>query len=48
MNTILLIKTTAAQNGVALSYYSVRGVCFLAVVFAVTIVCKLNYIIFCV
>ena len=39
-NTILLTKTTAAQNGVALSYHSVRGIYFLAVVFAVTIKAK--------
>ena len=31
--TILLTKTTAARNGVALSYHSVRGLHFLAVVF---------------
>ena len=31
--TILLTKTTAAQNEVALSYHKVRGVHFLAVVF---------------
>ena len=30
---ILLTKTTAARNGVALSYRSVRGLYFLAVVF---------------
>ena len=30
---ILLTKTTAAQNGVALSYHKVRGLYFLAVVF---------------
>ena len=30
---ILLTKTTAAQNGVALSYRKVRGLYFLAVVF---------------
>ena len=35
---ILLIKTTAAQNEVALSYYRVRGLYFLAVVFVTTIV----------
>ena len=29
----LLTKTTAARNGVALSYHSVRGLYFLAVVF---------------
>ena len=31
-STILLIKTTAAQNEVALSYHKVRGLYFLAVV----------------
>ena len=36
--TILLIKTTAAQNEVALSYHRVRGLHFLAVVFVATIV----------
>ena len=35
---ILLTKITAARNGVALSYCSVRGLYFLAVVFATTIV----------
>ena len=35
--TILLTKTTAVQNKVALSYYRVRGLYFLAVVFAATI-----------
>ena len=35
---ILLTKTTAAQNEVALSYHSVRGLYFLAVVFVATIV----------
>ena len=30
---ILLTKTTAAQNGVALSYHKVRGLYFLAVFF---------------
>ena len=34
---ILLTKITAAQNEVALSYHSVRGLYFLAVVFAVTV-----------
>ena len=34
---ILLIKTTAAQNEVALSYHKARGVYFLAVVFVTTI-----------
>ena len=35
--TILLTKTTAPKNEVALSYHSVRGLYFLAVVFATTI-----------
>ena len=35
--TILLTKTTAVRNGVALSYRSVRGLYFLTVVFATTI-----------
>ena len=34
--TIHLIKTTAAQNEVALSYHRVRGLYFLAVVFVAT------------
>ena len=34
---ILLTKTTAARNGAALSYHSLRGLCFLAVVFTATI-----------
>ena len=34
---MLLTKTTAAQNEVALSYHTVRGLCFLAVIFAATI-----------
>ena len=38
LSIILLIKTTAAQNEVALSYHSMRGLYFLAVVFAATIV----------
>ena len=37
--TTLLAKTTAARNGVALSYRSVRGLYFLAVVFVRTIFC---------
>ena len=36
--TILLTITTAAQNEGALSYLSVRGLYFLVVVFAATIV----------
>ena len=35
--SILLTKTTAAKNEVALSYHSVRGQCFLAVVFVAAI-----------
>ena len=35
---ILLTKTTAARNGVALSYHGMLGLYFLAVVFASTIV----------
>ena len=35
--TILLTKTTAAQNEVTLNYRRVRGLYFLAVVFAATI-----------
>ena len=35
---ILPTKTTAARNGVALSYHSVHGLYFLAVVFVATIV----------
>ena len=37
--TILLTKTTAVQNDVALSYHRVRGLYFLAVVFVRSIVC---------
>ena len=40
--TILLTKTTAARNGVALSYHRVRGLYFLAVVFAAIILLLLN------
>ena len=35
---ILLTKITALQNEVALNYHSLRGLYFLAVIFAVTIV----------
>ena len=35
---ILLIKTTAAQNEVALSYHKARGLHFLEAAFAATIV----------
>ena len=38
MSTILLRKTTAAQNEVALSYHKVRGLYFLAVVFEATVI----------
>ena len=34
----LLTKITAAQNEVALSYHKVRGLYFLAVIFAATII----------
>ena len=34
---MLLTKTTAAQNEIALNYHSVRGLYFLAVVFLTTI-----------
>ena len=37
ITSILLTKTTAAQNEVALSYHRVRGQCFRVVVFVVTI-----------
>ena len=36
--TILLTKTTASQNEVALSYHNVRGLYFLAFVFVGTII----------
>ena len=36
-DTILLIKIIAAQNEAALSYRKVRGLYFLAVIFAATI-----------
>ena len=36
-------KTTAARNGVALSYHRVRGLYFLAVVFAATINTTVRY-----
>ena len=35
---VLLTKTTAARNGVALSYHRVRGLYFLAVVFVRSII----------
>ena len=35
---ILLTKTAAAENEVALSYHRVRGLCFLAFIFVETIV----------
>ena len=37
-NSILLTKITAAQSDVALSNHRVRGIYFLAVVFAATII----------
>ena len=37
INLTLLTKTTAVQNEVALTYHKVRGLYFLAVVFAATI-----------
>ena len=40
INVILLIKTTAARNEVALSYHRVRGQYFLAVVFVANTVTK--------
>ena len=39
---ILLTKTTAAQNEDALSYHSVRGLYFQAVVFVATIIISHN------
>ena len=39
-NNILLTKTNAAGNEVALSYHRVRGLYFLGVVFTATIVLK--------
>ena len=36
--TVLLTKTTAAQNEIALSYHRVRGLYFLAVAFTATII----------
>ena len=42
--SILLTKTTAAQNEVALSYHIVRGLYFLAVVFVATIVLSETYL----
>ena len=41
--TILLTKTTASQNEVALRYYTVRGLYFLAAVFVTNII--LSYMI---
>ena len=38
LNNELLIKTTVTQNEVAFSYHRVRGLYFLAVVFAANIV----------
>ena len=39
-NIILLTKITFTQNEVALSYHRVRGLYFLAVIFAATILCS--------
>ena len=39
---MLLTEATAAQNEVALSYYRVRGLYFLADIFAVTIISALT------
>ena len=36
-DTMILAKTTAAQNEASLSYHKVRGLFFLAIVFAATI-----------
>ena len=46
VTTILLTKITAARNAVALSYDRMRGLCFLAVFFAVTItsLSSLNFV----
>ena len=41
---IVFTKTTAARNAVALSYHSVCGLYFLAVVFAATIVSIILYL----
>ena len=44
--SILLAKITAARNEVALSYRRVRGLFFLAVIFAVTLFTTIkNYVI---
>ena len=42
--TILLAKTTAARNEVSLIYHRVRGVYFLAVVFAATVHNIISYV----
>ena len=42
--TVRLTKTTAAQNEDTLSYYKVRGLYFLAVVFMRSIVNRLNQV----
>ena len=41
VNTILLAKTTAAQNEVAHSYHKVRGLYFQAVVFVRSVIALL-------
>ena len=43
---IPITKTTASQNGVALSYHSVRGLYFLAVIFAAIIVILIPYLLY--
>ena len=47
VENILLLKITAVQNEVALTYNEVRRLCLLAVVYVATIiiVCILNFII---
>ena len=46
---ILLIKLTAAQNEVALSYHRVRGLYFLSVIFAGTVLTILIlYLLYCI
>ena len=40
LHTVLLTKTTAAQNEAALNYHRGRGLYFLAVVFVRRIVCN--------
>ena len=42
LNTMLLTKITVVQNEVALSYHKVRGLYFLTVIFAATVVALLK------